>query len=146
MKDLEKHLKEISMRQKESFGDKAKVEKAQKDNAKSILEFRDKIERFLRYCDIRIVSEEESKMETKIEKILRSVIEIQSKINNGRNNADVNRAIAEIRKEIGNKSDKVLSNDMKELLETFAKSSKTLHEELSQKIDKVQATVNYNQV
>ena len=125
------------MRKTESFGDKAKTEKAQKDNAKSILEFRDKIERFLRYCDIRIVSEEESKMETKIEKILRSVIEIQSKINDGRNNADVNRAIAEIRKEIGNKSDKVLSNDMKELLEKFAKSSKTLHEELSKKIDKV---------
>ena len=125
------------MRKIDCFGDKAKIEKAQKDNAKSILEFRDKIERFLRYCDIRIVSEEESKMETKIEKILRSVIEIQSKINYGRNNADVNRAIAEIRKEIGNKSDKVLSNDMKELLETFAKSSKTLHEELSKKIDKV---------
>lgn len=125
------------MRKTESFGNKAKIEKAQKDNAKSILEFREKIDRFLRYCDIRIVSEEESKMETKIEKILRSVIEIQSKINDGRNNADVNRAIAEIRKEIGGKSNNVLSNDMKELLETFAKSSKTLHEELSKKIDKV---------
>jgi hypothetical protein len=76
-------------------------------------------------------------METKIEKILRSVIEIQTKINDDRNNADVDRAIAEIRKEIRSKSDKVLSDDMKELLETFAKSSKTLHEELSQKIDKV---------
>ena len=66
LKDVEKHFKEISMRKTESFGDKAKTEKAQKDNAKSILEFRDKIERFLKYCDIRFLSEEESKLETKI--------------------------------------------------------------------------------
>ncbi len=54
------------MRKIDCFGDKSKEEKAQKDNANSILELRDKIERFLKYCDIRIVSEEESKMETKI--------------------------------------------------------------------------------
>jgi hypothetical protein len=66
LKDVEKHFKEMSMRKIDCFGDKSKEEKAQKDNANSILELRDKIERFLKYCDIRIVSEEESKMETKI--------------------------------------------------------------------------------
>ncbi len=81
MKDVEKHFKEMSMRKIDCFGDKAKVEKAQKDNAKSILEFHYKIEKFLKYCDIRILSEEESKLETKIEKILREVIRLQSLMN-----------------------------------------------------------------
>lgn len=104
MKDLEKHLTELSVRKIECLGDKSKVEKAQKDNAKSILEFHDKIEKFLKYCDVRVLNEEESKLETKIEKILRTVIDLQSKMNTKRNNADVNRAIAEIRKEIGSQS------------------------------------------
>lgn len=57
-----------------------------------------------------------------------------------RNNADVNRHIAEIREEIRSKSEKLLSKEMTELLEIFAKSSEELHEELKimrKKIDKL---------
>ena len=53
------------------------------------------------------------------------------------NNADVNRAIAEIRNEIGRKSDQVLSKDMTELLEKFAESSETLHVKLKKMTKKL---------
>ncbi len=57
-----------------------------------------------------------------------------------RNNADVNRHIGEIREEIRGQSEKLLSKEMSELLEIFAKSSEKLHEELKnmrKKIDKL---------
>ena len=51
-------------------------------------------------------------------------------MNSKENKADVSKAINKIRKEIGKKSDKILSNKMTELIENLASSSETLLEKL----------------
>jgi uncharacterized transporter YbjL len=69
-------------------------------------------------------------LEAKIERILRGVIDIQTKMNSKENKSDVSKAINKIRKEIGKKTDKILSNKMTELIENLASSSETLLEKL----------------
>jgi uncharacterized transporter YbjL len=69
-------------------------------------------------------------LEAKIERILRGVIDIQTKMNSKENKADVSKAINKIRKEIGKKSEKILSNKMTELIKNLVSSSDTLLEKL----------------
>ena len=71
-------------------------------------------------------------MEDKIEKILRAVFNVQKSINTKGNNGDIDEPIASIRREIGSNSDKVLSKNITELLENFAKSSETLLKDLKE--------------
>jgi hypothetical protein len=71
-------------------------------------------------------------MEDKMEKILRAVFNVQKSINTKGNNDDIDKPIALIRKEIGSNSDKVLSKNITELLENFAKSSETLLKDLKE--------------
>ena len=49
-------------------------------------------------------------MEEKVERILGIVLRVQSSMTSKANKDDINDAIAQIRREIGNNSDKVLSN------------------------------------
>jgi hypothetical protein len=65
-------------------------------------------------------------MEAKVEKILVTLLRIQSLMNTKGSNNDIDSAITEIRREIGNNSDQVLSLKITELVESFAKSSETL--------------------
>jgi hypothetical protein len=65
-------------------------------------------------------------MEAKVEKILATLLRIQSLMNTKGSNNDIDSAIAEIRREIGNNSDQALSLKITELVEKFAKSSETL--------------------
>ncbi len=71
-------------------------------------------------------------MEDKMEKILRAVFNVQKSINTKGNNGDIDEPIASIRREIGSNSDKVLSKNITELLEKFAKSSETLLKDLKE--------------
>ena len=61
-----------------------------------------------------------------MEKILATLLRIQSLMNTKGSNNDIDCAIAEIRREIGNNSDQVLSLKITELVENFAKSSETV--------------------
>jgi transaldolase len=65
-------------------------------------------------------------MEAKVEKILATLLKTQSLMNTKGSNNDIDSAITEIRREIGNNSDQVLSLKITELVESFAKSSETL--------------------
>jgi hypothetical protein len=88
-------------------------------------------------------------MEDKMEKILRAVFKVQTSINTKGNNDDIDEPIASIRREIGSNSDNVLSKNITELLENFAKSSETLLKDLNEMktlIEKLQATVDQNHV
>jgi hypothetical protein len=49
-------------------------------------------------------------MEAKVEKILVTLLRVQSLMNTKGSNDDIDRAIAEIRREIGSNPDKILSN------------------------------------
>ena len=55
--------------------------------------FLDKLTKFLKYCNVRIVSEEDKKMEEKIERILKAVLKVQSSIFSKGNNDEFNNAI-----------------------------------------------------
>ena len=88
-------------------------------------------------------------MEEKMEKILRTVLKVQTTMNTKGNSDDINSAIAQIRREIGSNSDKVLNNSITELVENFAKSSETLlkdMKDMKSQIEKLQATVDSNHV
>ena len=88
-------------------------------------------------------------MEEKMEKILKTVLKVQTTMNTKGNNDDIISAIAQIRREIGSNSDKVISNSITELVENFAKSSETLlkdMKDMKSQIEKLQATVDSNHV
>ena len=55
--------------------------------------FHDKLTKFLNYQNVRIVSEEERKMEEKMERILKAVLIVQSSIASKGNNEEFNNAI-----------------------------------------------------
>jgi DNA integrity scanning protein DisA with diadenylate cyclase activity len=70
-------------------------------------------------------------MEGKVERILSTLLRVQSLMNGKESNEDIVRAISEIRREIGsNSGGQVLSLQITELVEKFAKSSETLLKDL----------------
>jgi DNA integrity scanning protein DisA with diadenylate cyclase activity len=84
-------------------------------------------------------------MEAKVEKILVTLLRVQSLMNTKGSNDDIDRAIAEIRREIGSNSDHVLSLQITELVEKFAKSSETLLKDLKEMknlIERLQTTID----
>jgi hypothetical protein len=84
-------------------------------------------------------------MEAKVEKILVTLLRVQSLMNTKGSNDDIDRAIAEIRREIGSNSDHVLSLQITELVEKFAKSSETLLidlKEMKNLIERLQTTID----
>ncbi len=88
-------------------------------------------------------------MEEKMEKILKTILIVQTTMNTKGNNDDINSAIAQIRREIGTNSDKIISNSITELIENFAKSSETLLKDIKDmksQIEKLQAIVDSDRV
>ena len=80
-----------------------------------------------------------------MEKILVTLLRVQSLMNTKGSNDDIDRAIAEIRREIGSNSDHVLSLQITELVEKFAKSSETLLKDLKEMknlIERLQTTID----
>jgi hypothetical protein len=84
-------------------------------------------------------------MEGKMEKVLVTSLKVQSLMNTKENNDDIDLAITEIRSEIGNKSDHVLSLQITEVVERLEKSSETLQKDLKEmnnSIERLQATID----
>ncbi len=70
-------------------------EQAEKLNAESLLIFHEKMTNFLKYCKIRILTRDERNTEGKIERVLESIVKVQSllKLQKENQNVDVLNAI-----------------------------------------------------
>ena len=75
--DVDAHHDILLKTRKELRKDKIEVEDAEKLNTLSILDFHEKLTKFLQYCSIRILTKAERKLESKIERILKSMVIVQ---------------------------------------------------------------------
>ena len=76
--DVDKHHNELFAIQKKVRKDEIDEREAEKQNTKCLLNFYEKLTHFLKYQNIRILTKEERKLETKIEAMLSSILNVQN--------------------------------------------------------------------
>jgi hypothetical protein len=71
IEDVDIHHEKLLKIRKDLRKDDIEVEDAEKLNTVAILDFYEKLTKFLQYCNIRILTKAERKLESKIERILK---------------------------------------------------------------------------
>ena len=71
IEDVDIHHEKLLKIRKDLRKDDIEVEDAEKLNTVAILDFHEKLTKFLQYCNIRILTKAERKLESKIERILK---------------------------------------------------------------------------
>ena len=100
--DLDNHLSELSARQRKVNFFEISEREAEKHNAESLLLFHEKLTNFLRFCNVRIITQEERRTETKLTSILSSIVNVQSMLQQqkGRENDEVLQAIVNMKAQV----------------------------------------------
>jgi hypothetical protein len=109
IKDVDAHNEKLLRVRRNMRNDDIQVKEAEKLNTLAILDFHEKLTKFLQYCNIKILTKAERKLESKIEKILKSMVIVQNKINAKTDQEDIVKAIASIKEEIGDDLENVIS-------------------------------------
>ena len=74
--DVDKHHNELTITQKKVRKDEIDEREAEKQNTQCLLLFHEKLTNFLKYNNIRILTKEERKAETKMEVMLSTILNV----------------------------------------------------------------------
>jgi hypothetical protein len=100
----------------------------ERQNTQCLLLFHEKLTNFLKYCNVRITTQEERKAEHNMENILNQILSVQNQIKAQSNNEEVKKAIVSMRGQISGDFENKFSKKINELVNQFATSSESLHE------------------
>ncbi len=95
MSEVDKHYEELTERVKKVRREELQESEAEKLNADTLLTFHERITNFLKFCGIRILTKDERNNERKIERVLESIVKVQTslKLQKENENVDVLNAI-----------------------------------------------------
>ncbi len=74
--DVEKHQDELTEIQRKLRKNEIEDQEAERQNTLSLLNFHEKLTNFLKYCNIRILTQEERRAEVNMEKILKQILSV----------------------------------------------------------------------